>query len=352
MIPQSLDELDPAWLTMSLQRAVPGVMVESVDVVHAADATNFNATLELVHDSSTLPARVFLKLPPVEPERRGRLDWASMGEREVRFYRDLAPHIGFRVPTVFVGELDPETGEFLLLMEHVDSGELTLPDPTAGLGVDLVEAALRDFAELHAHFEVRSRRRSEVPWLRPSGRTSDYGSRLLRQGIDSGATLSSAFVDVAEAYIADRDLLQDAWELGPTTVLHGDAHIGNVFVDGALARLGFFDWGLMTVGSPLRDISYFLTMTLDPAARAATERDLIDIYLSARGHFGAAEISRDDAWTWHRLQSAYTVVASCQAIVVPEGAGARRRAFAEAFVGRAERAVEDLDPLEAMASLA
>ena len=74
MIPQRVDELDPAWLTTALQRAAPGVVVESVEVVSAADATNFNATLDLVHDAPTLPTTVFLKLPPVEPERRARLD--------------------------------------------------------------------------------------------------------------------------------------------------------------------------------------------------------------------------------------------------------------------------------------
>ena len=205
---------------------------------------------------------------------------------------------------------------------------------------------------MHARFESRATRQADAPWLGPSGRTSDYGARLLRAGIEQNDALSPAFVAVAEAYIDDRDRLQDAWELGPTTVLHGDAHIGNLFVDRPQARLGFFDWGLMTVGSPLRDISYLLTMTLAPEVRASVERELIEAYLTARRVAGATEIGFDDAWRWHRLQSAYTVVASCQAIVVPAAAGARRRAFAAAFVDRASRAVEDLDPLDALRSRA
>ena len=106
----------------------------------------------------------------------------------------------------------------------------------------------------------------------------------------------------------------------------------------------------MTVGSPLRDISYFVTMTLDPVVRAAAERDLIETYLAARRELGAAAISSEDAWRWHRVQSAYAVVASCQAIVVADDASPNRRAFAEAFVERATRAVEDLRPLEALES--
>ena len=352
MIPQDLDAVDAEWLTDRLQTVAPGVSVHSVEVLRASDATNFNATLRLVHDSPALPSTVFLKIPPVEPVRRARLDWASMGRREARFYRELAPRVDFRVPGVFVADLDDETGEFLLLLEHIDGERLMLPDPTFGVDVDLVAAALHDFATLHAGFEDPLVRNERAPWLGPTGRTSDYGARLLREGIDAGAPLAPQFVRVAEAYIGDRNRLQDAWELGPTTVLHGDGHIGNLFVDGSSLppRLGFFDWGLMTVGSPLRDISYFVTMTLDPVVRAAAERDLIETYLAARRELGAAAISSEDAWRWHRVQSAYAVVASCQAIVVADDASPNRRAFAEAFVERATRAVEDLRPLEALES--
>jgi len=353
MIPRHPDEVDVRWLTDRLQRVAPGVVVDAVDVVREADATNYNATLRVTHNSASLPEVMFLKIPPLDPTRRERLDWASMGERETRFYRDLAGAVGFRVPEVFVADLDESTGDFLLLMEHVESGQCELPDPTIGVAPELVGRALQEFAALHAHYERSVERDLAAPWLQRSGRTSDYGARLLRDGIDSGAALSPAFVAVAEAYISDRDRLQDAWEIGPTTILHGDAHIGNVFIDrtDSPARLGFFDWGLMTVGSPLRDVSYFLTMTLDPSVRVAHERDLLETYLAARRQAGAAPISWDEAWLWHRVQSAYTVVASCQAIIVPRGAGTRRRAFAAAFVERATRAVEDLDPLGALREL-
>ena len=162
------------------------------------------------------------------------------------------------------------------------------------------------------------------------------------------------FVAVAERYIADRDLLQDAWEIGPTTVLHGDAHIGNVFVDerGERPRLGLYDWGLMTVGSAMRDVSYLIAMTLSPADRRVEERRLIRVYLDARSAVGASPIAPGDAWFMHRLQSAYTVVASCQSIVDRPGDSPGRRAFSAAFVERAEQAVADLDPLDAIEEFA
>ncbi|MDW3219693.1 MAG: phosphotransferase [Acidimicrobiales bacterium] len=351
MIPRHPDDISASWLTEALQAAAPGVAVDDVAVERVVDATNVNATIAVRHDApDRLPNRLFVKLPPLDPQRRQRLDWASMGAREVRFYREMATDIGLQAPAAFVAEVDDASGEFVLVLEHLGEAGTRLPDLVGGLDPALLADAVRDLAELHARFEDPSARARSAAWLAPSGRTSDYGARLLREGIDSGARLGAAFVAVAERYIADRDLLQDAWELGPATVLHGDAHIGNVFVDERVdpARLGFYDFGLMTIGSPMRDVSYLIAMTLSPADRRSTERALIDEYLDARTALGAAPIDPDDAWFWHRLQAAYTVVASCQSIVARPTDSPGRRAFSAAFVDRAEQAVDDLDTVDAI----
>lgn len=347
MIPQRPEEVTAEWLT----DALPGpVEVATVEIVAVRDATNCNAILHLDHDAADVPDTLFLKLPPLDPDRRARLDWASMARREVRFYRDLASRLDIRVPHVHIAALDEHTGGFLLLMDELTRAGHRLPDPDDGLDPGLVQSALASFADLHVGFEDDRRRRANAPWLTPAGRSSRYGARLLRAGIDSGAALEPAFVAVAERYIADRNVLQDAWELGPSTVLHGDAHLGNVFVttDHGAPTVGFFDWGLMAVGSPLRDVSYFLTMVLSPENRRAHERELLSGYLEARHRRGGIPISETEAWEWHRLQSAYTVVASCQTIVIPDGAGPERRRFAEAFLRRASAAVDDLDAVGAI----
>ncbi|MEM7141393.1 MAG: phosphotransferase [Actinomycetota bacterium] len=351
MIPVRPESIDPRWLTDALRLRVPGVTVESVEVVRIVDATNANATIAVRHDApERLADRLFVKMPPLDPQRRARLDWRSMAERETRFYRDLASSVAITVPTVHLASFDDASGAFLLIMELLGEDGTGLPNLVAGLEPALLDDAMVELAGFHARFEDSATRAADTPWLHPTGRTSDYGARLLRAGIDSGAPLDPAFVAVAERYIADRDLLQDAWELGPTTVLHGDAHIGNVFIDdrGGTARLGFFDWGLMTVGSPMRDVSYLLAMTLSPADRQANESRLIDIYLAARVAAGAAPIDARDAWFMHRLQAAYTVVASCQSIVARPSDSPGRRAFSAAFVERAEKAVVDLEARDAI----
>lgn len=75
-------------------------------------------------------------------------------------------------------------------------------------------------------------------------------------------------------------------------------------------RVGFLAWGLSRVSTPLRDVSYFLTMTVDPEERRQSEHDLLRLYLDALRTAGGADIPFDEAWSVHRIQAGYTVVAT------------------------------------------
>ena len=53
------------------------------------------------------------------------------------------------------------------------------------------------------------------------------------------------------------NLLTKYWRQPPLTLIHGDAHLGNVyFRDDGTA--GFYDWQLVNANTPLCDVSYFL----------------------------------------------------------------------------------------------
>jgi len=51
----------------------------------------------------------------------------ALNEREVRFYQEVAPHVGLRTPRLYHGALDPDTGKSVLLLEVcvVSIGALT-----------------------------------------------------------------------------------------------------------------------------------------------------------------------------------------------------------------------------------
>jgi hypothetical protein len=343
----SPDDLDAAWFQTVLAPRYPGVQVADAEVTGVDEMTNTHVRVSLTHDHAAgAPARVFVKLPPFDPRRRALLGASGMGANEARFYERLAPALDLRVPTSHAALVEDDGGFVMVLEDLADSGCAPY-DGITGVAPDAAAVALEDLAGMHVRFEdPTDRTGAEVSWIAPPAPPSDQGldlgARLLQRGIDEHRDrLGDAYVAVAERYIADPLSVRDLWVDAPPTVIHGDLHLGNLFSDHG--RVGFLDWGLVTLADPLRDVSYFLVLALDIEVRRRHERELLQHYLDVRHALGGREIGWDEAWMRHRIQSAYTVLASCQAIRVPKDADDRTRAFADAFLARPVAAVDDLD---------
>ena len=352
-LPEHPEAITPDWLTENLAERHPGTVVTAVEVLAIHAGTNANARLAITYDGdSELPATMFAKIPPLDPERRAQINQTGMGRREALFYQSLAHRVPMRTLTPYVAAFDPDTGAFVLLLQDLDGSDCSLPDPIKGVSVAYAAEAMDHYAELHARYEDPDRRAAEADWVPPANKGSDYGARLLLYGLDNHRDkLTDAFAEIAELYIDRTEALHHAWAAGgtagPATVLQGDGHIGNLFVT-ETGGPGFLDWGLINVGAPMRDVSYFLNMSMAPEDRLAHDQALIQRYLDARIAHGAQPITFDDAWLAHRIHAAYTVPASCQVVTFPENATPARRRFADAFLARSEAALADLNPRPAL----
>jgi hypothetical protein len=344
-LPATAADITPEWLTSALADRYPGVRVAAVEVVHTTEATNAHARLRIVyHEQAGAPTAVFCKLPPRDEYRREHIIESGMGRREAYFYRDMAPVLRMRTPAAHVTGYDESDGTFLLMIEDLADTGCEVSDGTWGIPPDSAAGALEDLAQLHVRFEDPKVREADAPWVtrRKARPGNTYGTTLLQFGLDHHRDrLSDEFATIAQLYI-DRDLeLSELWLEGPTTLLHGDAHIGNLFVDNG--RTGFLDWGLMTLSTPLRDVSYFLNMAMNIDDRRRHEESLLRHYLDAKDAMGTTQpFTFDEAWAVHRIHAAYTVVACCQIVTFPENATTRRRTFANAFLARSEAAIADL----------
>lgn len=351
-LPAHPGEITPTWLTEALQERFPGAVVEGVEVLEIHAGTNSNARVRLSYaDAADLPPTMFLKLPPLEPDRREAINKTGMGRKEALFYQTLADRVPMRVPRPYVSRFDESTGAFVLLIEDLAASGCTLPDPTKGITPEHARNAIRDFAKLHSRFEDPAVRKAHADWVPDTSKRSDYGAKLLRIGLDEHRDkLSDAFAELAELYIDRQSGLEAAWDEGPQTLLQGDAHLGNVFEDGG--RPGFLDWGILHIGTPMRDVGYFIAMTLSPENRRQHERELIELYLSERAAAGGSMLSFDEAWMLHRVHAAYTVPASCQVVTFPEDATPERKVFAAHFLARCEAAIAELDVRDALREFA
>ena len=350
-LPHRPDEIEADWLTEALAPRYPRARVAEVSVREVRQVTNTHAFLDVRYETATdAPTSMFCKMLPLDPQRREVLAASQMGPKEALFYTRLAPALpNIRVPDVYVARQDPRDLSFLLLMEDLDRTGARVPDGTWGFGRDAMARALEELAEMHVRFEDPARREAEVPWapLAENGRAPGVG--LLQFGLDNHRDkLSDYFARAAEYYIENHAALIALWASGPgpNTVVHGDPHIGNLFDDHG--RVGFLDWGVINVTTPIRDAGYFINMAMQIDDRRVHEEELLRHYLDVRRAKGGAPITFDDAWLAHRLHSLYCVPAACQIVTFPADAPPRRKVFAAAFLARVEAAIADLDPLDAL----
>jgi hypothetical protein len=350
LLPVDTAGITPDWLTDALSARYPGVRVASVDVLHERGSTNHHVSLGITYDERAgLPDTMFAKMASLDEAHRIAIGSTGMGTREARFYDELAPSLDMRIPTSYFAAAGDD-GAFLILLEDLAATNCAISDGTWGIPADLAAGALTDLARLHVRFQDADRLAAVRPWVTASSAmSSEFTRPLLQMVIDENAdVLSPAYIAVAEMYIADSDAIIALWDQGPHTLIHGDTHIGNLFID--KDRVGFLDWGLLNISTPMRDVSYFLTMSMLAAERRKHEGDLLQHYLDERRSLGGTEISVDDAWQAHRVHTAYTVLASFLSLVPPYN-GEDQREFSDAFRNRAITALDDLETVPALQKL-
>jgi aminoglycoside phosphotransferase (APT) family kinase protein len=354
-IPNRSDAIDPVWLTSALSARDPDVHVAAVEVVERAELTNHHCLLRIdYHESATCPMTMFCKLLPSDSSAREAIAATGMGSREAQFYASLAQDVSVRVPTPYVARHDPNSGAFVLLLEDLMATGAGISDGTTTVVPDAAAVALEDLAALHIRFSSSERRASEAPWLSPPLHQPSYGSTMLQLALDQHRErLSADFAAMADLYIRAADALHALWLEGPKTLIHGDPHIGNLFDPDPEPgeRTGFLDWGIISSGTPLRDVSYFLCQALSTEDRRANEAELLRHYLEIWNSGSGFPIGFEDAWRSHRIHAAYGVLACCQIVTFPEGQSEARRVFSEAFLARSEAALADLDSLSVLAEL-
>ena len=341
-LPGKPSNLTPDWLSDVL-----GVRVESVELLDHAFATNQRARIGLTYSAPDAgPASLFVKLAPLDEGHKQMVGAIGMGTREVEFFSDVSDGVDLMVPRCHCAEASGD--DFVLLLEDLTARGCRFSDASWGVNADSAAVALEDLARFHARFANGGERDAVAPWLRAPGRGpgSEATSGIMRFVLDQNAdVLTDRYKAIGELYVEHHAWFHALWDTGPQTYIHGDLHIGNVFLEGD--RVGFLDWGLSRTSTPLRDVSYFLTMTVDVDARRANERALLQTYLDALQKSGGPAISFEDAWEVHRRQASYTVVATFLAFM-PSYASGDGVALGDALLARANAALEDLDVVDAI----
>jgi len=338
-IPGIPEELTADWLTSAVQASGFDSEARSVELIDAHSGTTGRARIRVDWRGSDLPENIFVKLAPTDPFQRAVAVDTGMGAREARFYRELATEVPVRAPVPYLSRWTADGQEYVMLIEDLETAGCTFPGFASNADPAIVRSAIDGLARLHAAFWESPRFAADLDWIAPPMH-SELGPELVAAGVSSfGDAQPGAFHDMADIYINHGSRVADLLAVGPPTLLHGDAHLGNFFLENG--RIGFLDWACTCKGPGLRDIAYFLCGSVATDLRRSEQEALIRHYISMLASSGGPDIAFEDAWRDYRRFVAAGWIASVATLAV--GAGMQSIEVGEAAVARANAAVGDLD---------
>jgi Phosphotransferase enzyme family len=304
-LPLTAEGVTAAWLSAALRTRYPGVVITQVEPVQTIDGTATKVLLRLAYGPHTrregLPDQMCVK--GGFGGHREYLGGMGLYASEVRFFNEIAPLYELARPASYFGLTQTDPVQGVVALEDLQARGVTFARATRPLSVTLARAGLDALAALHGQSwgDDRPRRLGVEPLL------SDTTEPILR---DFLAALPERFAAprgfAAPVVLHEPDRLRAAYaayraqvQRGAVCVVHGDAHIGNAYVEPD-GRVGFVDWQTVAVGPWVHDVNYFLVSALDVPDRRAHERDLLGHYLKALATFGVSVPGLDEAWSDYR----------------------------------------------------
>ncbi len=200
-----------------------------------------------------------------------------------------------------------------MVLEDLDAAGCRIATQDDDDVLGLAESLMEELASLHAAYWGH-----ELEWLADHALSPgdspeaqermSMGAMIVQSALDQfSAELPPEFTRMGELYIARNRDIGSLWNEGERTLIHGDDHIGNLFVDDG--RTGFYDWAVASRYPGMRDVAYFLCNSLPTEVRRAEEDSLLARYRSALAAGGVvldASLAREQ----YRLFSVYSWISA------------------------------------------
>ena len=237
-------------------------------------------------DGAAGPESVVLKVAASDPVSRQTGLALGLYEREVRFYRDIAPRLGGPIAPCYHAAIDTSTGVFDLLLG--DAGPAVVGDEIAGATIEQATLGVVELGRLHGPL-LGDAALAEAPWLNResplnqamiaplyAGFVDRYGDQIA----PAHRMVCERLVGAFDGYLAaegERDAVQG--------LVHGDYRLDNMLfgIDGADRALTVVDWQTVSWGPALTDLAYFLGCALPAEDRRAHYDALLRAYHEALG---------------------------------------------------------------------
>lgn len=314
---------------------------------------------EKVHQGTTARWRLYLPaMDSVYFAKTNPPDFATrffgalfqLGLNELGFYRQIAEHLTIDIPRSYA--VMGNRYRYLLLINDL-SEQAKFTDVSFRCNLAQAEAVIDTLAALHGSCWQQPRFNQQWRWVnRQQYRRNRPFLTMLRQQSSSAAIkryqdlLPDNIVEIARLINQCYECLEQRWGEGERTLVHGDAHIGNMYFmpDGTV---GLLDWQVLGYEQGMRDVTYFIINSIPGELRRRQQQYLIERYIAGLAQSGVG-LDIAVALQQYRLHAPYVWVS---AAVTAASNTMQEKRIAAAGLIRASNAMNDLGMGEFLTSL-
>ncbi|CRK53536.1 conserved hypothetical protein [Rhodococcus sp. RD6.2] len=348
-LPRCADDMTTEWLSSALGRgSVSDVSVEPLG--SSAGFTGQVVRLAL-RGGPDLPATVIAKLPNADAGRRALFHRLGYAARELAFYRTIAPASGVRVPELYFGEVDADTGASVLLLEDLGA-QRCLGSLRSDCSHDDAVSAVAALARFHADWWANTDAVEWIPDVRlgaektraavagPWRAVFDERIRVHAPELLVNGGPQSGLLDALGDRLTE---VKGALAIPSTTIVHSDFRADNIFRMSDSGEIAVIDWENIVRARGGMDLAVFALSSLSVESRREYEAELLHTYvdtLAGRGitDYGPAHCLRD-----YRLGMANSTVVALLGVVVLDTLGQRDPSWTVEMLRRGQAATVDHD---------
>lgn len=291
--------LNPDWLSHALKPLTGGAPITTVEVVETLRtvATKIRFVAHWDGGSAALCLKAFLDIGDKVPAGPTSLI-------ECGFYTDIAGELSVQVPTAVLTATDRDNPQGVLVMRDLVADGGRFCSALDIFSADDAAESLDQLARLHAGGALLDR----LPWV--THQTSYFAAvGLLDQatlqellegprgvGLPASVLSAASVIGGLKALAAD-DLTRSQ------TLVHGDAHAGNIFR--TATGVGLIDWQLLQRGNWALDVAYHIAAVLPVEVAEQEEQRLLAHYLDCARRHGCATPGIEEALTAYRASLAW-----------------------------------------------
>jgi hypothetical protein len=294
MLPAGIKDITAEWINDALHEN--GFLkrdrnILSIEIKPMAVGEGFQSDMARIipkydREDSSLPEAMVAKLPTSYEAANYVAMLFNTYEREIRFYKEVAPRSPIRTPGLILGEFDGTAKRYVLLLE--DCGCYAQVDQISGLTEEQLGQVIDKIADFHAHW-WNSPDLSSIPWMPGPRGPAAYALAEFYKGCWDTAEKVPEFLAALppggkEAGLKIYEyifwMVHDAAPEDNLTITHFDFRGDNLFFDESNEKdpVIVFDWQATSIYRGPLDIGYLMGGSISQELRRRVEKKMMQRY--------------------------------------------------------------------------